>query len=569
MTNNNWKWKKNFKRKKKCQYGKRKQKNSTTYQRFQEATVPSDAVPGDQPASDAVGVNPVPIPNSKVFAGPPVPILTLLSSKEPPAPLFLINAHPLWQAYSCIRASNPMSGRLSLYRASRLYVKYVLHVPDPPFDYCYGLEEVHFLNTLQEIEMIQQSGECITEDKRQQLLERWEKDLPPLQENYDDSTSPTITAQVSPAPLTVIPQAINTFASPVITTQEGSPLNDTSATNISPSAALPTTALYEVKKRDRAIRNYEAKLQKTETKLVKALAAKEKAVALLDQVRTSRNKQREKTEAAEELLKSTKSKNKALTQQLKTATTKSIETNHRLWLDKKENLNLLEETKKAHKAELKEQQDTAEQRLQDQHTLFEHKLETHKAKLKEQQEEAEHELEIHRAKLKEQEQEAQQMLQDERTRFQDQLEIQENKLLAETLLRSYLKRKYEKQQTKAVNAEVQKKEKKHKQECDLLHAEIAAKTKELSTKEKEHEHECNVLEAKIVAKSNELHLSQQHNLELKTQHRSTNSLANEKQKKMQDEKVLMEYLISEMALEVKQSKCKVKLKQKKAKLANA
>ena len=97
----------------------------------------------------------------------------------------------------------------------------------------------------------------------------------------------------------------------------------------------------------------QAKLQATERKLVKALAAKEKAVSLLDQVRSSRNKQKEKNVTAEECLKNTKRKNKALTKQLKTETMKSAETNHRAWLNNKANLTLLEETKNHIEASLK------------------------------------------------------------------------------------------------------------------------------------------------------------------------------------------------------------------------
>ena len=59
----------------------------------------------------------------------------------------------------------------STYCASRLHAKYVLHVPDPPIDYCFALEEVNFLEKLQTIESVQQSGHSINEKKHQQLLE--------------------------------------------------------------------------------------------------------------------------------------------------------------------------------------------------------------------------------------------------------------------------------------------------------------------------------------------------------------------------------------------------------------
>ena len=80
------------------------------------------------------------------------------------------------------------------------------------------------------------------------------------------------------------------------------------------------------------------------------------------------------------------------------------------------------------------------------------------------------------------------------------------------------------------------------------------------------EKECNYLEAKIAAKTGELAMSHQHVMELKTKHRSTNDMANQKQKKTTDELGLMQEFIEEMALEVKQSKRKAKSEQKKAAL---
>ena len=62
-------------------------------------------------------------------------------------------------------------------------------------------------------------------------------------------------------------------------------------------------------------------------------------------------------------------------------------------------------------------------------------------------------------------------------------------------------------------------------------AAVKKKDKELKTKEKKHERECNYLEAKIEAKTGELDMSHQHVMELKTKHRSTNDMANQKQKK--------------------------------------
>lgn len=51
-------------------------------------------------------------------------------------------------------------------------------------------------------------------------------------------------------------------------------------------------------------------------------------------------------------------------------------------------------------------------------------------------------------------------------------------------------------------------------------------------------------------------------LELKTKHRSANDIANQKVLKKNDELSLMHEWVEEMALEVKQSKRKIKLEQK-------
>merc|ERR1711906_87187 len=68
-----------------------------------------------------------------------------------------------------------------------LHTKYVLHVPDPPLDYCFALEEVRFLETLQTIENQQQSGQPISNEKRQQLLQIWKHGLLPIEENENNN----------------------------------------------------------------------------------------------------------------------------------------------------------------------------------------------------------------------------------------------------------------------------------------------------------------------------------------------------------------------------------------------
>ena len=166
------------------------------------------------------------------------------SSREPPAPLFLVEAHALWQAYSSVRESNPLSGRVALYRASRLHAKYVLHVPDPPLDYCYALEEVRFLETLKTIEIQQQSGHPISHEKRQQLLEIWENDLLLIKENKNDNHT-----QISHA-------------------------NELSSTKISRTTTTGPAVSSNIRKQDRAMKNHKNKLRVVETKLILALSAK-------------------------------------------------------------------------------------------------------------------------------------------------------------------------------------------------------------------------------------------------------------------------------------------------------
>ena len=169
---------KNFKKNKKSKYGQRKQKSSHSYQRYRDqvrnSTSPGSVTSptGNHASSSTQHV--LPVHGSDRRSAPETTV-----SREPPAPLFLVGAHALWQAYSSVRESNPLSGRIALYPAGRLHTKYVLHVPGPgpPLDYCFALEEIRFLETLQTIEIQQQSGQPISNKKRQQLLNNWENDL--------------------------------------------------------------------------------------------------------------------------------------------------------------------------------------------------------------------------------------------------------------------------------------------------------------------------------------------------------------------------------------------------------
>ena len=138
---------------KKSKYGQRRQKNSPTYQRYRDhirnSTSPgSVSSPNGNPVVQMHGSNRRSVPENTF-------------SQEPPAPPFLVEAHPLWKAYSSVRESNPVSGRDALYRASRLHAKYVLHVPEPPLDYCFELEEIRFLETLQTIQSLQQNQDLL------------------------------------------------------------------------------------------------------------------------------------------------------------------------------------------------------------------------------------------------------------------------------------------------------------------------------------------------------------------------------------------------------------------------
>merc|ERR1711966_208601 len=216
------------------------------------------------------------------------------------------------------RESNPLSGRVALYRADRLHAKYVLHVPDHPLDYCFALEEVRFLETLQTIENQPQSGQPICNEKRQQLLQIWECDLLPIIEKENDNP-------------TQIFHAI-----------------ELSSTNISRADENGPAVSSNIRKHDRALKNCRIKLRDIETKLIQALSAKQKAIDLLKRVKTARNMHREKTVTAKEKLKVAKKKNVALIKMLSADKTKSADINHRAWLDKKENLTLLPETTKSH-----------------------------------------------------------------------------------------------------------------------------------------------------------------------------------------------------------------------------
>jgi len=148
---------KNFKKNKKSKYGQRKQKSSPTYQRYRDQ-VRNSTSPGSVTSPTGNHASSSIQPVLRVHGSDHRSARETTVSREPPAPRFLVEAHALWQAYSSVRESNPLSGRVALYRAGRLHAKYVLHVPDPPLDYCFALEEVRFLETLQTIENQQQSG---------------------------------------------------------------------------------------------------------------------------------------------------------------------------------------------------------------------------------------------------------------------------------------------------------------------------------------------------------------------------------------------------------------------------
>merc|ERR1711966_186875 len=211
-------------------------------------------------------------------------------------------------------------------------------------DYCFSLEEVHFLETLQTIENQQQSGQSINNEKRQQLLQIWECDLLPIKEKENDNPTQIFHAK------------------------------ELSSTNISRANENGPSVSSNIRKHDRALKNHKIKLRDDETKLIQALSAKQKAIDLLKRVKIARNVHREKTVAVKEKLKVVKKKNVALSKMLSAEKTKSTDINHRAWRDKKENLTfltettkshntLLTETTKSHQAELEKQQDDTEEKL--------------------------------------------------------------------------------------------------------------------------------------------------------------------------------------------------------------
>merc|ERR1711966_274212 len=271
------------------------------------------------------------------------------------------------------RESNPLSGRVALYRAGRLHAKYVPHVPDPPLDYCFALEEVRFLETLQTIENQQQSEQPISNEKRQQLLQIWECDLLPIKENENDNPTQIFNAK------------------------------ELSSTNISRANENGPAVSSSIRKHDRALKNHKIKLRDVETKLIQALSAKQKAIDLLKRAKTVRNMHREKTVAEKEKLKVVKKKNVALSKMLSAEKTKSADINHRAWLDKKENLTLLTETTKSHhtlltettkshQAELEKQQDDTEEKLRNERRRFNEELKKRQAELEKQQDDTKEKL---------------------------------------------------------------------------------------------------------------------------------------------------------------------------------
>merc|ERR1711966_36856 len=111
-----------------------------------------------------------------------------------------------------------------------------------------------------------------------------------------------------------------------------------SSTNISRDNENGPAVSSNIRKHDRALKNHKIKLRDVETKLIQALSAKQKNVAL--------------------------------SKMLCPEKTKSTEINHRAWLDKKENLTLLTETTKSHQAELEKQQDDTEEKLRNERRRF-------------------------------------------------------------------------------------------------------------------------------------------------------------------------------------------------------
>ena len=107
MANNNWK--KNFKRKKKPKYGRNMQKDSLSYQRYQTQIANSTTSPDSRNALNDNRVESLSRPVLHLHVGDPPTVSPNPSSKEPPVPMFLVEAHPLWNAYSSVRESNPLS----------------------------------------------------------------------------------------------------------------------------------------------------------------------------------------------------------------------------------------------------------------------------------------------------------------------------------------------------------------------------------------------------------------------------------------------------------------------------
>ena len=252
--------------KKKIKLWTKKVENSLSYQRYRDQ-VRNSTSPGSVTSPTGNHVS----SESYRRSAPETTV-----SREPPAPRFLVEAHALWQAYASVRETNPLSDRVALYRAAWLNAKYALHVPDPPLDYCFALEEKRFLETLRTIENQQESGQPISNEKRQQLLQIWENDLLPIKENKNDNPTQSFHAK------------------------------ELSFTNISRDKKTGPAVSRNIRKHDRALNNRKIKLQDVKTKLIQVLSAKQKAIDPLKRVKATRNMHREKTVAAEEKLKEVK-----------------------------------------------------------------------------------------------------------------------------------------------------------------------------------------------------------------------------------------------------------------------
>ena len=86
MANDNWK--NNFKRKKKSKYGRKKQKDSLSYQRYQTQIANSTTSPDSRNALSDNNAESLSRPVIQLHAGDPVSALPNSSSKEPPVPMF-------------------------------------------------------------------------------------------------------------------------------------------------------------------------------------------------------------------------------------------------------------------------------------------------------------------------------------------------------------------------------------------------------------------------------------------------------------------------------------------------